>query len=550
MRHGLSFDVECYRQIHWRQFLGANPPPSRDAEHATQTVLDLLATHGVRATFFVVGSLSREYPWLVRRIVSEGHELGSHGDEHRDVRGLDARTFREELVRSKQTLEDLTGVEVVGHRAPMFSLTEALPFAVEALARTGFVYDSSVFPFEGPRYGQPDAPLGIYRLRSGVMEYPAHRRRNRWTARAGARRRLLQVGSVRLHAMGAREAHGRGNPRCLLLSPVGVLVAVDSPQPQRPDLLPARCRSPVALFAGEATVSGSVHALQARPDVVGACVWPPGRDVIGRGRSAHRDPGGRRATSGRCGMIADILATAAQARVPTVIDRFNDGPLRASLEFLAPALGHGAAVLDIGCGGGALTEAMSARGIRAYGLDVDVGVLRGRGRRARPASGSYVAGTAERLPFAGGTFDAIVSVSVLQYTDWRGVLGECRRVLKPRGRAAFLENLRGHPLARAYRIVRRKVWPYQRFLTPRGHIDWSETAEFEAIFPSVELSSYHLLTPWLLIPHALRDRRPARFSGPGDWSFDALHRCDERLLRRFKAAQKYGWLFTAHCCKA
>src|SRR5579863_9585501 len=103
MRHGLSFDVECYRQIHWRQFLGANPRPSRDAEYATQTVLDLLAARGVRATFFVVGSLSREYPWIVRRLVAEGHELGSHGDEHRDVRGLNARTFREELVRSKQT---------------------------------------------------------------------------------------------------------------------------------------------------------------------------------------------------------------------------------------------------------------------------------------------------------------------------------------------------------------------------------------------------------------------------------------------------------------
>jgi polysaccharide deacetylase family protein (PEP-CTERM system associated) len=172
MTHGLSFDVECYRQIHWRKFLGENPPPSRDVVDSTNLLLDVLAARKTRATFFVVGSVARAFPSLVARIAAEGHEIGSHGDEHRDVRTLDARGFCEELARSQDTLESITGKAVVGYRAPMFSLTQAVPFAFEMLARQGFVYDSSLFPFDGARYGDSTVAVGIHRLRSGVFEIP------------------------------------------------------------------------------------------------------------------------------------------------------------------------------------------------------------------------------------------------------------------------------------------------------------------------------------------------------------------------------------------
>ncbi|HVT05914.1 MAG TPA: polysaccharide deacetylase family protein [Polyangia bacterium] len=210
MTHGLSFDVECYRQIHWRKFMGENPRPSQDVVDATNLLLDLLAARNTQATFFVVGSIARAFPSLVSRIVSEGHELGSHGDEHRDVRTLDARGFREELARGQGTLESITGKAVVGYRAPMFSLTADVPFAFETLAHQGFLYDSSIFPFAGPRYGDATAPLGIHRLRSGIFEIPLtvlERGRRRIPALGGGYVRGLPL-AYTLWAMRQRIAMG------------------------------------------------------------------------------------------------------------------------------------------------------------------------------------------------------------------------------------------------------------------------------------------------------------------------------------------------------
>jgi peptidoglycan/xylan/chitin deacetylase (PgdA/CDA1 family) len=51
-------------------------------EKLTPTLLDLLGTRGVRATFFLAGFRAVEHPRVVDRIVSEGHEVGCHGDEH------------------------------------------------------------------------------------------------------------------------------------------------------------------------------------------------------------------------------------------------------------------------------------------------------------------------------------------------------------------------------------------------------------------------------------------------------------------------------------
>jgi peptidoglycan-N-acetylglucosamine deacetylase len=49
---------------------------------STPAVLDALAREGVRATFFVLGRQARRHPDLVRRIVADGHQLASHGDDH------------------------------------------------------------------------------------------------------------------------------------------------------------------------------------------------------------------------------------------------------------------------------------------------------------------------------------------------------------------------------------------------------------------------------------------------------------------------------------
>ena len=67
----------------------------------TVAILDLLARHGWRSTFFVLGDVVREHPALIRRMVDEGHELACHGMSHRPLWRATPESFRAELVSSR-----------------------------------------------------------------------------------------------------------------------------------------------------------------------------------------------------------------------------------------------------------------------------------------------------------------------------------------------------------------------------------------------------------------------------------------------------------------
>lgn len=148
--------------------------PSR-VERNTQILLDLLARHDSRGTFFTLGWVARKYPALVRRIVAEGHELASHGYSHRRVSRLTPAEFLVELETSKKVLEDAAGQPVTGFRAPSFSIVPGLEWAFDALLEAGYRYDSSLFPIRRPDYGYPSAPPEPYLIRrpgGELLEFP------------------------------------------------------------------------------------------------------------------------------------------------------------------------------------------------------------------------------------------------------------------------------------------------------------------------------------------------------------------------------------------
>jgi polysaccharide deacetylase family protein (PEP-CTERM system associated) len=126
-------------------------------ETGLSRLLGLLADAGARATFFVVGWQADRTPGLVREIARQGHEIACHGYSHRFVYRLDRATFREEVRRSRGTLESLAGEPVVGFRAPFFSITADTLWALDVLVEEGFHYDSSIFPIWNHRYGIPRA---------------------------------------------------------------------------------------------------------------------------------------------------------------------------------------------------------------------------------------------------------------------------------------------------------------------------------------------------------------------------------------------------------
>jgi polysaccharide deacetylase family protein (PEP-CTERM system associated) len=177
--NALTFDVEDYFQVQafadrirrsqWES-LGSR------VEANTQRLLDLLAERRVRATFFVLGWVARRHPNLVRQIAAGGHEIASHGMEHRPVYSQTPEIFREETQACKSLLEELVQAPVTGYRAATFSITSATLWALDILAGEGFRYDSSVFPVHHDRYGMPHTPRFPYTVLLGgggkLTEFP------------------------------------------------------------------------------------------------------------------------------------------------------------------------------------------------------------------------------------------------------------------------------------------------------------------------------------------------------------------------------------------
>jgi len=125
---------------------------------ATRRLLDQFAEAAAPATFFVVGEIARNHPALVRAIHDAGHEVGSHSWDHRMVHRFTPEAFRDDLLKSKQALEQASGGPVFGFRAPTFSISRGAAWAIDVLAECGFEYDSSIFPVRHDRYGIPEAP--------------------------------------------------------------------------------------------------------------------------------------------------------------------------------------------------------------------------------------------------------------------------------------------------------------------------------------------------------------------------------------------------------
>ena len=73
----------------------------------TPQILDVLARHDARATFFVVGSLAQAHPDIIQRIAAEGHTLANHAWNHEDLAGLSREAFDETISRTQAVLGDL-----------------------------------------------------------------------------------------------------------------------------------------------------------------------------------------------------------------------------------------------------------------------------------------------------------------------------------------------------------------------------------------------------------------------------------------------------------
>ena len=84
----------------------------------TQTILDILKKHNVKATFFMTGGWVESYPDDVKRILADGHDLGNHSENHKNMSQLSDEKKQSEIMDVHTKVQELTGYEMFLFRPP------------------------------------------------------------------------------------------------------------------------------------------------------------------------------------------------------------------------------------------------------------------------------------------------------------------------------------------------------------------------------------------------------------------------------------------------
>lgn len=174
-RHAMTVDVEDYfhvsafeNQISPSEWSSCKPT----VDYNTRRLLDLFDEKNAKSTFFILGWVAEAFPDLIKDIHARGHEIASHGTNHRRATTLTRDQLKEDISSSLNLLEDLTGEKVIGYRAPSFSIGKTNEWAFELLVELGLKYSSSTYPIEHDLYGTPDWPRFAYNRPEGILEIP------------------------------------------------------------------------------------------------------------------------------------------------------------------------------------------------------------------------------------------------------------------------------------------------------------------------------------------------------------------------------------------
>jgi polysaccharide deacetylase family protein (PEP-CTERM system associated) len=259
--NGLSVDVEEWFQVgafeHVIDRADWDGIASR-VEANTGAVLDLFAEAGVTGTFFTLGWVAERHPRLMRRIADAGHEVASHGWDHRRIFTFDAESFRADLRRARGAVEDASGQSVTGYRAPSFSLDRRTPWAHQVLAEEGYAYSSSVAPVRHDHYGWREAPRYAFRplADAGLVEVPVTVAEvaGRRMATGGGFFRMLPA-AVTHYAV--RQVNREGQPAMFYFHPWEV-------DPDQPRVARAPLRSRVRHYARLGAMAGKLAGLVRR----------------------------------------------------------------------------------------------------------------------------------------------------------------------------------------------------------------------------------------------------------------------------------------------
>ena len=237
--NALSFDIEDWFHLVGIESLEDRSTwPIRESivVRYTELILKLLDKNNIKATFFMLGWVAERHSELAKMISDEGHEVGTHSYWHRRVDLLTPDEFYRDLKTSIEILENQTGKQVLGFRAPSFSIRPGVEWAFDILLDLGLKYDSSLFPARRGHGGYPcpEKPHVIDNTPSGrqILELPIsviHHGMIRLPFSGGGYLRLLPDFAIK---HGFKHNHRRNNPVVVYLHPRDF--AVDCPAAPMP----------------------------------------------------------------------------------------------------------------------------------------------------------------------------------------------------------------------------------------------------------------------------------------------------------------------------
>lgn len=173
----LTFDIEDWynsdfisEDFEWDKF-------EYYVDKAIMPVLDEMDRRGLKSTCFCLGWLAEKHPEIIKEIAKRGHQIGCHSYQHELSFRFTPEQFKEDTIKAKKLLEDVTGQAVDVFRAPAFSITEKNPWAIDCLVEMGFKYDCSVFPaahdYGGmPHYGASEPTILKTKKGNTIKEFP------------------------------------------------------------------------------------------------------------------------------------------------------------------------------------------------------------------------------------------------------------------------------------------------------------------------------------------------------------------------------------------
>lgn len=170
----LTFDIEEWYLE--KMYFGDHSERYKEFDFYLDQILNALDKRGLKGTFFCVGGMANDFPDVVRKIESRGHEIGCHSFKHVWLNKMNEIEVLEDTRTSVDALEQCIGKKVKSYRAPAFSIGKDNKYVFEILFRCGIERDASVFPaardFGGfPQFGEK-TPTITYVSSTWIKEFP------------------------------------------------------------------------------------------------------------------------------------------------------------------------------------------------------------------------------------------------------------------------------------------------------------------------------------------------------------------------------------------